>query len=131
MRGVAEALADGGISLEERLLLPLEFLDVLDVGGGAGAGAEEELQQQFAAEALVPGGGGEPSLQLFAPARRERIQLPVRLALLARVGALRQPLVRQLAEHGIDLPITLTPEMRDRSLDPLLQVIPRPRPQAQ
>src|SRR5262249_47514681 len=93
--------------------------------------AQEELEQELAADGLVARRDGEPAPQLGAPLVGERVDVAVGLPPLRLPPALRGAPGRPPGQDPGDLALALVPEVGDRALDQLLDVIAGHRTEAQ
>src|SRR5438128_3167934 len=119
------------IGCEEPALGGLVVLDLGDAVRHPAGVAEEELEQELAAEGLVPRRDGEPARELSTPFLGERIDVTVGLAALLFAPPRGEALGGQPIQDRVDLPVALVPEGRDRGLDQLLDVVARHRAEAQ
>src|SRR5664279_5532516 len=87
--------------------------------------AEEQLQQQFIARNLRLRLNCQPGRQSLASGPRDRVDVPVRLALLPFGLRGDETLSRQGFQIWIDLPIALVPEKAHRFADGLPQIVAR------
>src|SRR5262249_24685986 len=99
--------------------------------GDSPFGAEEQLQEELVSEGLLPRRHGEPVRELLAALVGERVNLPVGLAALLLAAPPGEPLGSQPVQDRVDLPVALVPEVRDRTLDQLLDVVARHGAEAQ
>src|SRR5262249_10898092 len=93
--------------------------------------AQEELEQELAADGLVPRRDREPAPQLGAPLVGERVDVAIWLPALRLAPALGEALGGQPVQDRVDLAVALVPEVGDRALDQLLDVIAGHRTEAQ
>src|SRR5262249_19715351 len=128
---LAYALLDAHVHPEERALARLVVLDLPDALGDRPFGAEKELQQEVVAEGFLPRRNREPAGELLAALVSERVDLAIGLAALLLTPSLGQPLGGEPIQDRIDLPVALVPEVSDRSLDELLDVVAGHRAEAQ
>src|SRR5437870_2986926 len=128
---LAEPSFDPEIGLEEPALGGLVVLDLGDAVRHPAGVAEEELEQELAAEGLVPRRDGEPARELSTPLLGERIDVTIGLAALLFAPPRGEALGGQPIQDRVDLPVALVPEVGDRALDQLLDVVARHRAEAQ
>src|SRR5437879_5287008 len=119
---LAEPSFDPEIGLEEPALGGLVVLDLRDAVRRPAGVAEE---------GLVPRREGEPAREPSAPLLGERIDVTVGLAALLFAPPRGEALGGQPIQDRVDLPVALVPEVGDRALDQLLDVVARHRAEAQ
>src|SRR5262249_31300682 len=100
-------------------------------GGGSPLGPAERLGGGLVWKGLLPGRPGEPVREPLAALVGERVNLPVGLAALLLAAPPGEPLGSQPVQDRVDLPVALVPEVRDRTLDQLLDVVARHGAEAQ
>src|SRR5208337_5182956 len=86
---------------------------------------KEQLQQQLVARHFVARRLLEPLAQPLTPRLEQRVHLAIGPAGLALDVRFDQSCLLELLERRIDLTVALAPEMTDRLLDRLLEVVAR------